>query len=148
MALPDVKFIIRCRYAFFSAVSRLGISGFPQTIPCKVPHIPPKPATQGAGSPIFICPPGYFQFKLLKAEAILRKSGISVAYAYEWFYRQIIAHHGLPYDNDLPSETTILAIEEARQGKGAAHEIGPPMTYAHKKIPETGRSAKMDMPRP
>jgi len=55
-----------------------------------------------------------------KAEAVLRKSGISVAYAYEWFYRQIIAYEGLPPDLEpaLPNETTIQAMEEARQGKG------------------------------
>ncbi len=57
-----------------------------------------------------------------EAEAILRKSGISVTYAYEWFYRQIIAHHGLPYDADLPNETTIRAMEEARQGKGEKYD--------------------------
>ena len=57
-----------------------------------------------------------------KAEAVLRESGISVTYAYEWFYRQIIAHSGLPSDTDIPNKTTRLAMEEARQGKGEKYE--------------------------
>jgi len=57
-----------------------------------------------------------------KAESVLRESGISVTYAYEWFYRQIIAHHGLPSDADLPNETTKQAMQEARQGKGKQYE--------------------------
>jgi DNA-damage-inducible protein J len=57
-----------------------------------------------------------------KAEAILRESGIPVTYAYEWFYRQVITHHGLPYDSEQPNKTTALAMEEARQGKGETYD--------------------------
>lgn len=56
-----------------------------------------------------------------KAEAVLRKSGISLAYAYEWLYRQIIVHEGLPSDIAMSNETTIQAMEEARQGKGKTY---------------------------
>jgi len=52
-----------------------------------------------------------------KAEAILRELGISISSAYEMFYRQIIAHRGLPFDPRLPNETSIQAMEAAREGK-------------------------------
>ena len=53
-----------------------------------------------------------------KAEAILRELGISISSAYEMFYLQIIAHRGLPFDPRVPNETTIRAMEKAREGKG------------------------------
>ena len=53
-----------------------------------------------------------------KAENILRELGISISSAYEMFYRQIIAHRGLPFDARIPKESTIQAMEEAREGKG------------------------------
>jgi len=52
-----------------------------------------------------------------KAETILRELGISISSAYEMFYRQIIAHRGLPFDPRLPNETSIQAMEAAREGK-------------------------------
>ena len=56
-----------------------------------------------------------------KAEAILRELGISISSAYEMFYRQIIAHRGLPFDPRLPNETSIQAMEAAREGKDKAY---------------------------
>jgi len=53
-----------------------------------------------------------------KAEAILHDLGITVSGAYEMFYRQIIAHDGLPFELQLPNEKTIKAMKEARDGKG------------------------------
>jgi DNA-damage-inducible protein J len=53
-----------------------------------------------------------------KAEAILRELGISISAAYEMFYRQIIVHHGLPFEPHLPNEKTLRAMEDARAGKG------------------------------
>jgi DNA-damage-inducible protein J len=52
------------------------------------------------------------------AEHILKELGISISAAQEIFYRQIIAHHGIPFDLRIPNEKTIKAIEEARKGKG------------------------------
>jgi len=57
-----------------------------------------------------------------KAEAILRESGVSVSYAYEMFYRQIIAHRGLPFLSDAPNKVTIGAMKEAREGKGKKYD--------------------------
>ncbi len=37
-----------------------------------------------------------------KAEAILKELGISISAAYEMFYRQIIAHQGIPFDLHVP----------------------------------------------
>ena len=53
-----------------------------------------------------------------KAEAIFHDLGITVSGAYEMFYRQIIAHDGLPFELQLPNEKTIKAMKEARDGKG------------------------------
>ena len=53
-----------------------------------------------------------------KAEDILRELGISISSAYEMFYRQIIAHRGLPFDARIPKKSTIQAMEDAREGKG------------------------------
>jgi DNA-damage-inducible protein J len=53
-----------------------------------------------------------------KAEAILKELGISISAAYEMFYRQIIAHQGIPFDLRLPNNDTIRAMIDAREGKG------------------------------
>lgn len=57
-----------------------------------------------------------------KAEAILKELGLSISTAYEMFYRQIIAHNGLPFDVRIPNNETIHAMDEARKGKGKAYE--------------------------
>ena len=57
-----------------------------------------------------------------KAEAILKELGISISTAYEMFYRQIIAHNGLPFDVQMPNAETVQAMREARNGEGKAYE--------------------------
>lgn len=57
-----------------------------------------------------------------KAETILRELGISISTAYEMFYRQIIAHQGLPFDVPIPAEKTIKAMQKARQGEGKQYD--------------------------
>ncbi len=53
-----------------------------------------------------------------EAEAILGELGISISAAYELFYRQIVAHRGLPFEVRIPNEATRRAMEDARLGKG------------------------------
>jgi DNA-damage-inducible protein J len=53
-----------------------------------------------------------------EAEAILKELGLSVSKSVEIYYRQIIAHRGLPFELRVPNERTIKAIENSRQGKG------------------------------
>lgn len=53
-----------------------------------------------------------------EAESILKKLGISISAAYEMFYRQIIAHNGLPFEMRIPTMETRQAMDEARKGKG------------------------------
>jgi len=53
-----------------------------------------------------------------QAEAILKELGISISAAYEMFYRQIIANHGLPFEMRIPNTQTRAAMEDARAGKG------------------------------
>ena len=57
-----------------------------------------------------------------KAERILKELGISISAAYELFYRQIIAHRGLPFEVSLPNEKTLRAMKEARNGKGKKYD--------------------------
>ncbi len=57
-----------------------------------------------------------------KAESILRKLGIPISSAFEMFYRQIIAHNGLPFESPIANETTISAMEEAREGSGRRYD--------------------------
>ncbi len=53
-----------------------------------------------------------------QAEAILKKMGLSVSNSLELFYRQVIAHRGLPFDLSIPNEKTMRAIQNSRKGKG------------------------------
>ena len=53
-----------------------------------------------------------------EAEQIIKDMGMSISAAHEMFYRQIIAHQGLPFDVRIPSKETLAALEEARQGTG------------------------------
>ncbi len=53
-----------------------------------------------------------------QAEAILKKMGLSVSNSFELFYRQVIAHRGLPFDLSIPNEKTMRAIQNSRKGKG------------------------------
>ena len=53
-----------------------------------------------------------------EAETILKDLGWPVSNEYELFYRQVIANRGLPFELKVPSEKTMRAIENSRQGKG------------------------------
>ena len=52
-----------------------------------------------------------------EAEAILKDLDLSVSKSFELYYRQIIAHRGLPFELKIPNEKTMKAIENSRQGK-------------------------------
>ncbi len=53
-----------------------------------------------------------------QAEEILSEMGLSVSKSFELFYRQVIAHWGLPFELHVPNEATMRAIENSRKGKG------------------------------
>ncbi len=55
-----------------------------------------------------------------EAEGILKDLGLSVSKSFELYYRQIIAHRGLPFELRVPNEKTMKAIENSRSGKGKA----------------------------
>ncbi len=57
-----------------------------------------------------------------KAETILKELGISISTAYEMFYRQIIAHNGLPFDVRIPNAETVQAMRDARKGEGKVYD--------------------------
>ncbi|WP_417916579.1 type II toxin-antitoxin system RelB/DinJ family antitoxin [Candidatus Electronema sp. JC] len=56
-----------------------------------------------------------------QAEHILKGLGISISTAYELFYRQIIAHNGLPFEARIPAPETVQAMQDARDGKGTLY---------------------------
>jgi DNA-damage-inducible protein J len=41
-----------------------------------------------------------------------------VSKSFELYYRQIIAHRGLPFELHIPNEKTMKAIENSREGRG------------------------------
>ena len=53
-----------------------------------------------------------------QAEKILKDLGISISTAYEMYYRQIIAHQGIPFDLRIPNAETRQAMLDAREGNG------------------------------
>ncbi len=53
-----------------------------------------------------------------QAESIFKELGLSVSTAYNLFYKQVIAHRGLPFNVEIPNKRTIKAIEELENGKG------------------------------
>ena len=57
-----------------------------------------------------------------EAEDILDKLGISISAAYEMFYRQIIAHDGLPFELRIPNKKTLDAMNSARNGEGKKYD--------------------------
>ena len=57
-----------------------------------------------------------------EAENILKKLGISISAAYEMFYRQIIAHDGLPFELRIPNKKTLDAMNSARNGEGKKYD--------------------------
>jgi DNA-damage-inducible protein J len=57
-----------------------------------------------------------------KAESILKDLGISISTAYEMYYRQIIAHQGIPFDLRIPNKDTRQAMQDARNGKGKKYD--------------------------
>ena len=57
-----------------------------------------------------------------EAEDILKNLGISISSAYEMFYRQIIAHGGIPFEMRIPNQKTRQAMQDARDGKGEKYD--------------------------
>jgi len=57
-----------------------------------------------------------------RAKLILKELKIPMSSAHELFYRQIIAHRGLPFDARTPNRETVAAMHDARMGKGKRYE--------------------------
>ena len=57
-----------------------------------------------------------------EAEDILKNLGISISSAYEMFYRQIIAHGGIPFEMRIPNQDTRQAMQDARNGRGEKYD--------------------------
>jgi DNA-damage-inducible protein J len=57
-----------------------------------------------------------------EAESILKELGISISAAYEMFYRQIIAHKGIPFYLRIPNKNTLQAMHDAINGKGKKYD--------------------------
>lgn len=57
-----------------------------------------------------------------RAKSILKELGIPMSSAHELFYRQIIAHQGLPFEARIPNQETVNAMHDARMGKGKRYD--------------------------
>jgi DNA-damage-inducible protein J len=53
-----------------------------------------------------------------EAESILKELGLSISNSVELFYRQVVAHRGLPFELQVPNKKTMKAIRNSRTGKG------------------------------
>ena len=57
-----------------------------------------------------------------EAEQIIKRMGLSISAAHELFYRQIIAHQGIPFELRVPNRETRQAMDEARNGMGKKYD--------------------------
>jgi DNA-damage-inducible protein J len=57
-----------------------------------------------------------------EAEKIIKKLGLSISAAHELFYRQIIAHQGVPFELRVFNKASARAMRDAREGKGKRYE--------------------------
>ena len=56
-----------------------------------------------------------------EAERIIKGTGLTISAAHELFYRQIIAHQGIPFELRVPKIETSQAMDEARRGEGKSY---------------------------
>ena len=57
-----------------------------------------------------------------EAETIIKGLGLSISAAHEIFYRQIIAHQGIPFELRILKRETIQAMDDARNGVGKKYK--------------------------
>lgn len=53
-----------------------------------------------------------------KAESILAECGLNATQGINLFYRQIVLHHGLPFDVRIPNAESRAAMREIETGEG------------------------------
>ncbi|MEX0892492.1 MAG: type II toxin-antitoxin system RelB/DinJ family antitoxin [Gemmatimonadota bacterium] len=53
-----------------------------------------------------------------EAESILAECGLTPTQAINLFYRQIVLHHGLPFDVRIPNAESRKAMSEIETGEG------------------------------
>lgn len=53
-----------------------------------------------------------------KAQGILAKLGLSMSSAIDMFFKQVVLHHGIPFEVKLPNKNTAEAIDELESGRG------------------------------
>lgn len=52
-----------------------------------------------------------------QAKAILDSLGIPMSRAVEMFFKQIVFHHGIPFDVKVPNKTTLAALDAVEEGR-------------------------------
>ncbi len=57
-----------------------------------------------------------------EAERIIKRMGLSISSAHELFYRQIIAHQGIPFELHVPNTDIRQSMDEARNGIGKSYD--------------------------
>jgi len=57
-----------------------------------------------------------------EAEHVFDELGLNQTEAINLFYRQVVLHHGLPFEVKIPNAGTADAITAGRHGEGERHE--------------------------
>lgn len=64
-----------------------------------------------------------------RAERIFERLGLTASQAITLFYKQVELQRGLPFAVELPNETTLKALDEARGRKGLPRFETPEALY-------------------
>lgn len=78
-----------------------------------------------------------------RAEATLEQLGLSATTAITLFYRQIVQHHGLPFDLRIPNSTTRRAIQDARTGRNVTAAASMEDLFAKLDAPEAKKRPRV-----
>ena len=65
------------------------------------------------------------------AEAVLDKIGLSTTDALTIFFKQVVAHKGMPFEVKIPNRETIKAMRDAKAGRTESFAGTPEQLFAH-----------------
>ena len=65
------------------------------------------------------------------AEAVLDKIGLSTTDALTIFFKQVVAHKGMPFEVKVPNRETIRAMRDAEAGRTESFTGTPEQLFAH-----------------
>jgi len=74
------------------------------------------------------------------AEAVLDKIGLSTTDAVTMFFKQVVAHKGMPFPMKIPNRETIRAMRELDRGGGTRHSGDVATLFAELLKPRSAKS--------